>query len=92
MRWRLRLAEYDFTVMYKKGALNTQADALSRLCTDGETVHEDWDDIPALLLNERGKPRKTPRHFMSRASVSSASDTGDEDVDDILDISDVESD
>ena len=52
MRWRLHLAEYTFTVMYKLGALNTQADALSRLHTKGETVHEDWDDIPTLSINE----------------------------------------
>ena len=34
MRWRLRLAEFDFEVRYKKGKANTQADALSRLDTD----------------------------------------------------------
>lgn len=52
MRWRLRLAEYTFNIQYKLGKLNTQADALSRLHTTGETIHEDWDDIPALLINE----------------------------------------
>lgn len=30
-RWRLRLAEYDFDVQYKKGKINTNADALSRI-------------------------------------------------------------
>ena len=29
MRWRLRLAEFDFEVKYKKGKENAQADALS---------------------------------------------------------------
>ena len=52
MRWRLRLAEYTFNIQYKLGKLNTQADALSRLHTTEETVHENWDDIPALLINE----------------------------------------
>lgn len=30
-RWRLKLAEYDYEVIYKKGKLNTNADALSRV-------------------------------------------------------------
>lgn len=30
-RWRLRLEEYDFEIYYKKGAQNTNADALSRI-------------------------------------------------------------
>jgi hypothetical protein len=31
MRWRIKLVEYDYKVVYKKGALNTNADALSRI-------------------------------------------------------------
>lgn len=30
-RWSLKLAEYDFTVIYRKGKSNTNADALSRI-------------------------------------------------------------
>lgn len=30
-RWRLKLSEYNFTVIYKKGKSNTNADALSRV-------------------------------------------------------------
>lgn len=30
-RWRLRLQEYDFDIIYKKGKQNTNADALSRI-------------------------------------------------------------
>ena len=29
-RWRLKLAEYDFDVIYKAGKMNVNADALSR--------------------------------------------------------------
>lgn len=31
MRWRLKLEEYDYKVIYKPGAYNTNADALSRI-------------------------------------------------------------
>ncbi|CAH1730971.1 unnamed protein product [Aphis gossypii] len=31
MRWRLKLAEYQYEVIYKPGSANTNADALSRM-------------------------------------------------------------
>jgi hypothetical protein len=31
VRWRLKLEEYDYEILYKKGKLNTNADALSRI-------------------------------------------------------------
>ncbi|CAK1577892.1 unnamed protein product [Parnassius mnemosyne] len=46
-RWRLRLSEYDFTVIYKKGKINTNADALSRI-----EIHN--EDIK-MLMNEIGE-------------------------------------
>ena len=52
MRWRLRLAEYDFEVLYKKGKSNTQADALSRLKTLVETIIDDADEIPTFITEE----------------------------------------
>ena len=52
MSWRLRLAEYNFQVMYKKGPQNVHADAVSRLRTAAETVTDDWDEIPSFLLEE----------------------------------------
>ena len=30
MRWRLKLEEYDYEIQYKKGSLNSNADAWSR--------------------------------------------------------------
>ena len=51
MRWRLCLAEFDFQVAYKKGKLNQQADALSRLRTLAETVTSDPDEIPTFTLD-----------------------------------------
>ena len=55
MRWRLRLSEFDFRIEYKKGTLNAQADALSRLRTLGETTVPIDDDIPSFFLEEVGK-------------------------------------
>ena len=51
MRWRLRLAEYTFSIHHKKGYLNTQADAVSRLPSKGHTTeHEDYE-VPCLLTS-----------------------------------------
>lgn len=56
MRWRLRLSEFDFQVVYKKGKLNTQADALSRLTTLGSTVVAPDEDIPCFLIQDSPRP------------------------------------
>jgi transposase InsO family protein len=49
-RWRLRLSEFDFDIQYKKGRVNTQADALSRLRTDAETAFDpEADAVPVYL-------------------------------------------
>ena len=31
LRWRIQLEEYEYEIIYKKGALNTNADALGRI-------------------------------------------------------------
>jgi hypothetical protein len=31
LRWRIQLEEYEYEIIYKKGSLNTSADALSRI-------------------------------------------------------------
>ncbi len=51
MRWRLRLSEFDFEVRYKKGKANSQADALSRLATLGETVVPVDEEIPCFTAD-----------------------------------------
>ena len=52
MRWRLRLSEFNFTIQYKRGVQNTQADALSRLATLGETTSDLDDEIPCFMVEE----------------------------------------
>lgn len=40
IRWRLKIAEYDYKVIYKAGKTNCNADALSRNPTESETTPE----------------------------------------------------
>ena len=49
IRWRLRLSEFDFKIKYKNGKANSQAYALSRLLTEGETVDAIDDEIPCFM-------------------------------------------
>eukprot|EP00171_Calliarthron_tuberculosum_P014639 IDg14639t1 len=51
MRWRLRRAEYDFDVEYRKGSLHVQPDALSRLASDGHATEHEYLEIPCLVLD-----------------------------------------
>lgn len=43
-RWRLKLSEYDYTVIYKQGKSNTNADALSR-------VEINNDELMSIVVN-----------------------------------------
>lgn len=47
-RWRLKLSEYDFTIVYKQGKANTNADALSR-------VEINNDEISSIIVNPTEK-------------------------------------
>ena len=44
-RWALFLQSYQFSVCYKKGALNTAADALSQLVRPVETATDTEQDV-----------------------------------------------
>ena len=46
------MSEFNFKILYKKGKLNTQADALSRITTLGETTSDLDEDIQCFLIDE----------------------------------------
>lgn len=51
IRWNLHLTELRFEVQYKKGILNSQVNAVSRLpMNDGAVLYVGEDEIPCLIL------------------------------------------
>nr|CAH7755991.1 unnamed protein product [Callosobruchus chinensis] len=48
LRWRLKLEEHDFDIVYKKGTLNKNADFLSRIETN---ANETNDSVPTVLAD-----------------------------------------
>jgi len=61
MRWRLRVSEYTFDMVYKPGASHHLPDFLSRASTVAppEDIH---DDIPCLTLAETANGLRTGRY------------------------------
>lgn len=57
MRYKLRLSEFNFEVIYKKGKENTNADALSRLEEEGELEPQD-ELIMVIMIITRSKARE----------------------------------
>lgn len=52
-RWKLRLSEYDFNVIYKNGKQNVNADALSRIKVNA-LGKEDAESIQVTSMNLKG--------------------------------------
>ena len=64
VRWRYRLNEYDYEIIYKKGITNLNADALSRNPCDN-IMQSHHDIIEDIKLSEESDPLdslSTPRH------------------------------
>lgn len=66
-RWKLKLTEYDFTVVYKKGSSNTNADALSRVEIHNEELDSIIEELSSLLANPSEQPPSV--HGSSTATV-----------------------
>ena len=59
-RWRLILAEFTFSIAYKKGKDNHHADAMSRLLIGSPTTtDDDYDDIPAFSSKNEKKGKNS---------------------------------
>lgn len=79
-RWRLRLQEYDFEIIYKKGSQNTIADALSRIKINTYTkrspdkINLDEDSEATLTASEvESDVEEEPSSTISK--ITSAIDT-----------------
>jgi len=81
LRWRLRLAEFDFTVTYRPGRVHQVPDALSRLESefdDGQPVDDDvptFGDHEAILVTTR---RMAARAGEAPTVAPPASETADQ--------------
>jgi O-acetyl-ADP-ribose deacetylase (regulator of RNase III) len=58
IRWRLKLEEHDYEIIYKPGVLNTNADALSRIphvnyFNYQESAYKDFMDTDRPVINNR---------------------------------------
>lgn len=53
IRWRLRISEFNFQVVHKKGILNTQVDALFRLRSLVVITVPTDEDTPFFTMAER---------------------------------------
>ena len=73
MRWRLRLAEFNFDVRYKKGSINWCADFASRMPTTSHIEQEDDnDEIPVYMIdNDLGQepPELTELEYLLATSI-----------------------
>ena len=55
VRWALALSEFDFTIKYRKGLFNSNADALSRLATEETSIEHECrlEDVLSFLSVQR---------------------------------------
>lgn len=67
-RWRLKLSEYDFSIIYKKGECNLNADALSRI----EIYNEEAN---SMIVNPTERPHSPSESIATTISNSEGTKT-----------------
>jgi len=68
LRWRLKLEEYEYEVVYKKGFSNTNAEALSRIhLTEGHTNDHEVKVGPTKEENKLFFRNYTTNHSVTKA-------------------------
>lgn len=55
VRWALKLQQYDFELLYRKGSLNITADALSRSVLTVDSVDPEYEDLKNKILSNNVK-------------------------------------
>lgn len=91
-RWKLKLAEYDYKVVYKKGKQNTNADALSRAKIFHNSIdslavnfddNDDDDIINRIFENARREAERennNPEHNDNRHNTDRTDNTNDQPI------------
>lgn len=87
LRWRLKLEEYDYKIIYKEGSLNTNADGLSRIELNMNETIEKIDGI-FKYMREFNKGFEKPK--VENESLIVEIENSDYENQDIIEISDDE--
>lgn len=81
VRWRLQLEEYNYEIVYKKGSLNTNADALSRV----ELYANELSEIQKFIKKTKEQMERERRDDLENASMVGQPDQ-DQSPEDISDL------
>lgn len=65
-RWRIKLAEYDYAIVYKPGKINANTDTLSRnSSTNIYPIHSQYDEIEECPEDEEARQRNANLNFLT---------------------------
>ena len=79
MRWRLRLMEFDYEILYRPGRLHQVPDAMSRLLREGDADDDATIDEEIPSFGDQHQVQPEPAHYVqvvTRAQSGKAPSTG----------------